>query len=176
MSRAVPSPAIRILASKNIEQTCRYRNDGRSFSSRWKRIALGTERVYGENHRSTNNRSMNYGGNALRATRACGLLPSRQVNRRAVCRRRKKRHCYEKLAKIFANTQKPRIGRRLQGREIPRKRITHGLASPRAPDWTRLLDEASGKCVLRSAASQIGCPKNRWEITASKEHKNRYAK
>src|SRR5882672_5009078 len=144
MSRAVPSPAIRILASKNIEQTCRYRNDGRSFSSRWKRIALRTGRVYGENHRSTNNRGMNYGGNALRATRACGLLPSRQVNRRAVCRRRKKRHCGEKLAKIFTNTQKPRIGRRLQEGDVLRKWIAHGQASPRASDGTRLLDEASG--------------------------------
>jgi len=159
MPRAAPSPAIRILASKNIEQTCSYRNDGRSSSSRWKRIALRTGRVHGENHRSTNNRGMNYGGSALCATTPCGLLPSRQVNRRAVCQRRKKRHCYEKLAKIFTNTQKPRIGRRLQGSETPRKRIAHGLASPRASDWPRPLDEASGERVLRSSASQIGCPK-----------------
>ncbi len=159
MPRAAPCPAIRILASKNIEQTCRYRNNGRSFSSSWKRIALRTERMHGKNHRSTNNRGMNYGGNALRSTRACGLLPSRHVNRRAVCRRRKKRHCCEKLAKIFPNTQKPRIGRRLQGSETPRKRIAHGLASPRASDWPGLLDEASGECVLRIPVPQIGCPK-----------------
>jgi hypothetical protein len=81
------------------------------------------------------------------------------MNRRAVCRRRKKRHCCEKLAKIFTNTQKPRIGRRLQGSETPRKRIAHGLASPRASDWPRLLDEASGECVLRIPVPQIGCPK-----------------
>ena len=159
MPRAAPSPAIRIFASKNIEQTCSYRNDGRSSSSRWKRIALGTGRVHGENHRSTNNRGMNYGGSALRSTRACGLLPSRQMNRRAVCRRRKKRHCGEKLGKIFTNTQKPRIGRRLQGSETPRKQIAHGLASPRASDWPRLLDEASGECGLRIPVPQIGCPK-----------------
>jgi hypothetical protein len=131
MPRAAPSPAIRILASKNIEQTCRYRNDGWSFSTSWKRIALRTERVHGKNHRSTNNRGMNYGGNALRATGACGLLPSRQVHRRAVCRRRKKRHCCEKLGKIFTNTQKPRIGRSRQGRKTPQERVAHGQASPR---------------------------------------------
>jgi hypothetical protein len=83
----------------------------------------------------------------------------KQVNRRAICRRRKKWHRGEKLAQIFSNTQKPRIGRRRKGEETLQERIAHGQASARASDWTWFLDEANGERVLRMHALQNGCLK-----------------
>jgi hypothetical protein len=72
-------------------------------------LALWAGRVYGKNNHRAENRGMRQERSALRAPSARGLLPSQQMNRRAVCRRRKQWTGKKKLAQVFSNAQKPGI-------------------------------------------------------------------
>ena len=103
------SPAVWIVAAKKIQETRRRRQDRWLLFSGQERLALRAGRVYGENNHRAENRGMRQERGPLRAPRARGLLPLKQMNRRAVRGKRKQRTAKKKLAQVFSNAEKPGI-------------------------------------------------------------------
>ena len=98
-----------------------------------------------------------------RATRVCCAPDCKEMQRRAVRRRRNNSRGRQQLPKVIPHTLHPGITRILHTTEGTRQRIAHGQASAPASILVRLLDETGCERVMRSPAPWIGCPhEQRW--------------
>src|ERR1700730_4143188 len=109
MAGTFPSPFLRAVTAKAVEQACGKRDAGRSpVSKRYPALAR-TGRLHGQSGERGDEQRMGQKGSALCSTGTGRAFPSGQMNWRAVGGGGKKRAWSKQLAEVFSNAPKPGI-------------------------------------------------------------------